>query len=96
MGGCLFRLPRRNFESDSDVFRDMFALPFSTERDPEGSSPENPLHLEGITKEDFESLLDVMFPLYVYAHCFLLWTEATHLDLRRMYQKLRPASYSIV
>jgi len=51
----LFKVPRRNFANESEVFSDMFRLPAPT-RDKhtlDGSSDEQPLRLEGIKKSDF-------------------------------------------
>ena len=60
----LFRVPRRNFAMDSEIFSDMFQLPASTDgTPPDGSSDERPLRLDGIKKSDFIQLLRVMFPL---------------------------------
>lgn len=65
-----YRLPRQIFERTSDVFRTTFALPPPTETDKaEGSCPENPVHLRGIKKDDFEALLKVMFPYVLPCIC---------------------------
>jgi hypothetical protein len=58
----LFRLPRRHFEEESEVFRDLFQLPVAENTSPDGHSDEQPLRLEGIKKGDFEQLLRVLFP----------------------------------
>lgn len=58
----LFREPKRYFAAHSEVFRTMFTLP-SGETNPEGQSDENPLKLEGISAQDFEHLLSVIYPL---------------------------------
>jgi len=58
----LFKVPRRYFEEDSEVFRDMFQLPVPKDVVPDGCSRENPLRLEGIAKEDFKQLLKIMYP----------------------------------
>jgi hypothetical protein len=62
--GTLYRLPRRAFEEDSEVFGTMFSLSRSqgaSEGDPDG----DPIHLDGIKKDDFESLLKVLIPRHV-------------------------------
>ncbi|RPD56040.1 hypothetical protein L227DRAFT_656560 [Lentinus tigrinus ALCF2SS1-6] len=56
----LFKVPRRRFEEESDIFRDMFALPASG-NNIEGTSDECPLLLEGIAECDFRALLHAMF-----------------------------------
>ena len=61
----LFRVPRRYFEQESEIFRTMFQLPVAEGIAPDGSSNERPLLLEGVNKEDFRQLLKVMFPEYV-------------------------------
>ena len=61
----LFRVPRRYFEQESEIFRTMFQLPVANDTAPDGSSNEQPLLLEGVNKEDFRQLLRVMFPEYV-------------------------------
>jgi hypothetical protein len=58
----LFRVPRRYFEQESEVFHDMFRLPVAEDAIPDGCSDEQPLRLDGILKEDFRQLLRVMFP----------------------------------
>ena len=58
----LFRVPRRYFEQESEIFRTMFQLPVANDTAPDGSSNEKPLLLEGVNKEDFRQLLRVMFP----------------------------------
>jgi hypothetical protein len=58
----LFRVPRRYFEEESDVFYHLFQLPTAENVTPDGCSDEQPLRLDGITKEDFRQLLRVMFP----------------------------------
>jgi len=58
----LFKVPRRYFEEDSEIFRDMFRLPVPKNVVPEGRSKEKPLHLVGIGKNDFKQLLKVMYP----------------------------------
>ncbi|GBE86157.1 hypothetical protein SCP_0900340 [Sparassis crispa] len=62
--GTLFKVTRRNLESDSEVFRDMFAMPVSGNATADGSDDEHPLRLEGVAKEDFAQLLRVIYPKY--------------------------------
>ncbi|CAE6350498.1 unnamed protein product, partial [Rhizoctonia solani] len=49
----------------SETFADMFRIAAESDRDPEepteGSSPEYPLKLEGVSAQDFESLLTVLY-----------------------------------
>jgi hypothetical protein len=62
----LFKVPRRNFAIESEIFSDMFQLPAPTDGTsppPDGLSDDRPLRLDGIKKSDFIQLLRVMFPL---------------------------------
>ncbi|KAG1728073.1 hypothetical protein EDB19DRAFT_1747897 [Suillus lakei] len=59
---CLFRVPRDTLESQSDVFRDLFLLPVQADK-AEGYSDTNPIVLEGILKEEFQSLMKVLYPM---------------------------------
>jgi hypothetical protein len=60
----LFKVPRRNFAVESEVFSDMFQLPAPVKDGCalDGSSDDQPLRLEGIKKSEFLQLLRVMFP----------------------------------
>lgn len=60
----LFKVPRRNFAIESEIFSDMFQLPAPTVDGHvlDGSSDDQPLRLDGIKKSDFLQLLRVMFP----------------------------------
>lgn len=60
--GRLFKLPRRAFESQSQIFCDMFASPQTEGLPADGSSKEHPLRLDGYKLPDFRALLKVMFP----------------------------------
>jgi hypothetical protein len=76
----LFRVPRRYFEQESEIFRTMFQLPVAKGIAPDGSSNEQPLLLEGVNKEDFRQLLRVMFPECVDSrHTFKLWITGRRL-----------------
>jgi hypothetical protein len=61
----LFKVPRRNFAVESEVFSHMFDLPVPSMGGhlPDGSGEDRPLRLEFIKKFDFIQLLRVMFPL---------------------------------
>ncbi|KAG2039834.1 hypothetical protein BDR03DRAFT_825379, partial [Suillus americanus] len=59
---CLFRVPRDTLESQSDVFRDLFLLPVQADK-AEGCSDTDPIVLEGILKEEFQSLMKVLYPM---------------------------------
>ncbi|KAJ6530032.1 hypothetical protein DFH09DRAFT_1411502 [Mycena vulgaris] len=58
---CLFKVPRRHFESNSEIFRTASTLPAGAEG--EGLSDQNPVKLEGISSADFERLLAVLYPM---------------------------------
>ncbi|TFK21329.1 hypothetical protein FA15DRAFT_645737 [Coprinopsis marcescibilis] len=57
----LFSVPKNEFVRVSDVFADMFEMPSG-----EGRDRDHPITLEGYTKREFRSLLNVMFPLHEY------------------------------
>ena len=61
VNGCLFKVPKRNLQEQSEVFRDMFSVP-SGEQEPEGSSISNPICLDGVSKEDFRTFLRILCP----------------------------------
>ncbi|EJD02147.1 uncharacterized protein FOMMEDRAFT_87648, partial [Fomitiporia mediterranea MF3/22] len=58
----LFKVPRHPFEDESELFKDMFALPPGGDRLPEGSSDSEPFVLHDVTMKDFEALLKVLLP----------------------------------
>ncbi|KAG6333533.1 hypothetical protein ID866_5558 [Astraeus odoratus] len=57
----LFRVPRAPFEQESSVFLDMFSIPQGDKAVVEGLCDENPIRLDGVTKDDFEQLLKALF-----------------------------------
>ena len=61
----LFSVPRCEFVNSSEVFADMFALPSGPMAPKEGQDKEHPIVLEGYKKDEFTSLLKVMYPTYV-------------------------------
>ncbi|THH08473.1 hypothetical protein EW145_g2676, partial [Phellinidium pouzarii] len=58
----LFKVPRRPFEEQSDIFRSMFTLPLENNGQFDGISDEKPLRLEGVKKDDFRAFLQVLLP----------------------------------
>ena len=61
MENVLFRVPRHPFETESEVFRDMFALPLEDDSlVSDGSSDEKPLILDGIAANNFRALLKAL------------------------------------
>jgi len=58
----LFCVPRGEFVQSSEVFADMFLLPSGPETHIEGQDRDHPIVLEGYKKDEFTSLLKVMFP----------------------------------
>ena len=58
----LFKVPRRVFVQESQVFRDMFSLPVPEGVKAEGASEDNPLKLDGIIAIDFVRLLRFLYP----------------------------------
>ncbi|KAG7449815.1 uncharacterized protein BT62DRAFT_608290 [Guyanagaster necrorhizus] len=61
----LFRAPRCQFIKHSETFRAMFTLPQADADAVEGNTDNKPIHLYGVTKIDFERLLNFMYPLDV-------------------------------
>ena len=60
----LHRVIKQGLEQYSrSVFRDMFALPQGEVLDREGTTDENPIKLVGCTSLEFESLLEVIYPM---------------------------------
>ncbi|KAI6040610.1 hypothetical protein EDC04DRAFT_2602387 [Pisolithus marmoratus] len=57
---CLFKVPRKTLEEESTVFRDMFLLPQPDIAMIEGLDDARPVVLQGISKDDFESLLKAL------------------------------------
>ena len=58
----LFKVPRRPFESESEVFSAMFELPpINGAYCVEGSSDDNPIRLDGVKEDEFRPLMWVMF-----------------------------------
>ena len=58
----LFCVPRCEFVQSSEVFADMFLLPSGSGANTEGQDREHPIVLEGYKKDEFASLLKVMYP----------------------------------
>ena len=64
----------------SEVFADMFILPSGPATCTEGQDREHPIVLEGYNKDEFASLLKVMYPTYVHVismgiDLLYLWTS---------------------
>jgi hypothetical protein len=60
--GVLFKVPRRYFEKNSNIWSGLFTLPLGSNQ-AEGFSDENPIRLESISSIDFQRLLMVMYPV---------------------------------
>jgi len=58
----LFCVPRYEFVKSSEVFADMFLLPSGPATRSEGQDRDHPIVLEGYKKDEFTSLLKVMYP----------------------------------
>ncbi|KAJ7718601.1 hypothetical protein DFH07DRAFT_700851, partial [Mycena maculata] len=61
--GKLFKVPRRYFEENSEIFATIFTLPPGANSPLDGSDDDVPFKLEGIRSNDFHSLLKVLYPL---------------------------------
>ncbi|PBK86956.1 hypothetical protein ARMGADRAFT_1016986 [Armillaria gallica] len=57
--GILYQMPRYLLEKHSEIFATMFTLPQEGTM-VEGSDDQHPIELQGISKDDFEPLLNVM------------------------------------
>jgi len=64
----LFKVPARNFITESEVFETMFKLPQNPDVIADGLSNNQPLRLEGVKSDDFRQLLRVMFPSGIDRH----------------------------
>jgi len=62
VGDRLFKVPARNFITESEVFETMFKLPQNPDVAADGLSNDQPLQLEGVKSDDFRQLLRVMYP----------------------------------
>ncbi|KAH8111838.1 hypothetical protein DFH11DRAFT_1512330 [Phellopilus nigrolimitatus] len=60
--GCLFKVPRKPFEEQSEIFRSMFSLPQESNAMVEGMTDDKPLILDSVKKADFRAFLQVLFP----------------------------------
>ena len=69
---CLFKVPARNFITESEVFETMFKLPQNPDVTVDGLSNDQPLRLEGVKSDDFRQLLRVMYPRYEMDHRYAL------------------------
>ncbi|KAJ3540798.1 hypothetical protein NMY22_g4151 [Coprinellus aureogranulatus] len=58
----VYRVPRHGFEEYSEIFQSMLTLPQPAGSD-EGLSDDNPIELPSCTKLEFESVLEVLYPL---------------------------------
>ncbi|RXW18274.1 hypothetical protein EST38_g7583 [Candolleomyces aberdarensis] len=61
--GTLHRVYRYGFEKRSRIFRNIFQNPQGEPPNVEGQSDANPIRLVGCTNSEFESLVEVMYPL---------------------------------
>ncbi|CAE6527464.1 unnamed protein product [Rhizoctonia solani] len=60
IGKTLFNVHKYQL-AKSEVFSDMFKMPKPEGGEPEGSSPEHPIKLEGVSASDFAALLRVLY-----------------------------------
>ena len=59
MKNVLYRVHRYFFQRDSEVFAQMFTLPPGKQ---DGSSDDQPLHLEDQEPRDLEAFLSLLYP----------------------------------
>ncbi|KAF9445060.1 hypothetical protein P691DRAFT_762826 [Macrolepiota fuliginosa MF-IS2] len=62
LDNCLFKIPLYYFSRYSDVFSTAFTLPPPIDGMRGGQSDQNPIKLEGVSKDDFRGLLRAMYP----------------------------------
>lgn len=60
VGGSLFRVHRYHLARESDVFKTMFGCPIPDEGK-EGMDDIRPIHLPGVTRREFQTLLDYFY-----------------------------------
>ncbi|TFK74681.1 hypothetical protein BDN72DRAFT_743787, partial [Pluteus cervinus] len=60
----LFKVPQRDFETNSDFFRQMLTLQPPKQLEPDGLSDDQPIHLEGIEKDEFRAFLHILYQRY--------------------------------
>ncbi|TCD60244.1 hypothetical protein EIP91_010508 [Steccherinum ochraceum] len=58
----LFKVSKRDFENNSEVFKTMYSIPVPEGSNADGSCRQNPLKLSGATADEFTQLLKVMYP----------------------------------
>jgi hypothetical protein len=68
----LFRVPRCEFEESSEIFANMLLMPSGAVDRTEGQDNEHPIVLKGYKKDEFSSLLRVMYPRYCLQCYYLL------------------------
>jgi len=57
-----FKVPTMMLEEESEVFKAMFTLPPSPGEEVEGQIDDKPIHLKGVEKVEFRSLLRLLYP----------------------------------
>ncbi|KAJ3532855.1 hypothetical protein NMY22_g7574 [Coprinellus aureogranulatus] len=70
----VYCVPKRGFAQYSEVFESMFSLP-QPEGSGEGMSVEHPIILPSCSKWEFETLLDVLYPMAPLLQPVPLWKE---------------------
>ncbi|KAI6037102.1 hypothetical protein BKA83DRAFT_4171815 [Pisolithus microcarpus] len=93
----LFKVPREPFEKESEVFRGMFSLPQGSSGVVEGLSDENPIRIDGTSKDDFEQLLKALLHRKYDSQPNLprgieQWTSVLKLSTAWNFESLRQAS----
>lgn len=64
MENKIFKVLRRTFEDNSEVFRDMFLMPKNTDDTVarvEGTDPKHPIPLPGVLEHEMVQLLRVLY-----------------------------------
>ena len=57
----MFRVPTHELREHSQVFREILSLPTEGDGDEKGMCDDDPICLEGIKKEDFKLLLQILY-----------------------------------
>ncbi|KAF8515523.1 hypothetical protein BU17DRAFT_93562 [Hysterangium stoloniferum] len=87
----LVRVPRHMFISSSPVFEGMFSLPAGPGNEVEGQTDATPIQLDEVSVQDFECLLELLYPTVIFPEFTLRqWSSILHLakkwdmaDIRR-------------
>jgi len=92
----LFQVLRNGFNVPGTPFEAMFSLPHTQTDSIEGSSLENPIHLQGIRVDHFRSFLRILYPFIGQKPVveFDEWVGVLHLATMWIFQEVRAKAIS--